>query len=184
MQQEAKRSAAIHTVSDAAGIHRDTRANSQAGTRHQRARVERRESQARPRRNHGCAARCGCLSRHAAEAFRRLRIWSGRACADRFRTRSRLRQHRMVRHARGLLRLDDGILPARSAAGGLGRHRQSARGVLYADAEGRGGRRRHQDFGLLALGQRRRQRHLAHPRRDDSEQGRAARAGLVPGPGP
>ena len=38
----------------------------------------------------------------------------------RLRTRSRLRQYRMVRNAGGFLRLDDGLLFARSTAGGLG----------------------------------------------------------------
>ena len=130
MQQEAKRSAAVHTLAARPEFYRHHREDSQARTRDQCAGVEHRKGQARAGRNDGCTARCGCVSHDAAEALRRLRIRTRRACADRLRTRPRLRLDRMVRHARGLLRLDDGILPARSAAGGLGQYRQSARGLL------------------------------------------------------
>ena len=89
-----------------------------------------------------------------------------------------------MRDARGLLRLDDGVLSARGAAGGLGRSEQSACSLLRAYTEGRGGRRRHQDRRKLALGERRGQRHLAYSLRTHSRQGRSADARVVPRSGP
>ena len=115
------------------------------------------------------------------ERFGGYEYGPARTGADRIRTGPRLRQHRLVRHARRLLRMDDRVLPARSAGRSLGRSGQSARRLLHANTEGRSRRRRHQDLRQMALGIRRRQFSLADPRRDDPRQRRSADACLVPG---
>ena len=97
-----------------------------------------RRGPSRPQRPNGCPPkpwrRCAMPMYFAScsRTLRWLRVRPSGARSDRLRTGTRLRQHRLVRDAGGLFRLDDGLLSARGAAGGMGQSGQSPRRVVRA----------------------------------------------------